>query len=601
MEDFLNRLRSLQYQLLLFIDQVGGRLNRAVNYLTMVLALVGIVDVALQVGFPLSGGAGLWLQRVNVAMIVALGVVALYRVLWSLATQYRVKPWLIVHVVIIWGYLLYADTFGEWTRNRYVVDAVLFVLCLYEVSSLSLGFLTQKASPTTLFAGSFMLFIAIGTMLLLMPRCHYYDLSFAQALFTAVSSVCVNGMALVDMPRTFTTYGQVVIIALIQVGGLGVMTFTCFFALSLSGKGSLHNRMVIRDLISADNMSDIFQTLKHIMYVTLIIEGIAGWVLYAYFREALPGAPTRDVVFYAVFHSISAFCNAGVSNFPGGLTNPVVAHSQLLHMTLAITLLFGGAGFPLQSAAINFAGARIAYAARRLLRMPAERAHLHLRQISVSNRLVFYTNVILLAVGMLFFLVSEAAWTQSGKSVLDRCLDSFFLSASIRTAGFFYNNIMEFSAATLLMMMLLMWIGCAPMSTGGGIKLTTFALAVLNLKNTLQGRDTIEVFGRRVSPVSLRKAFATILVSLAMIMCSTVALKVLMPDISTGKLLFESCAAVSAAGISLDVTPLLSLPAQCVLMVDMFVGRIGVLAFLFIFVTPGRPQRYKYPTEVIMI
>lgn len=602
MNDLIHLFRVLKYKLLLFLQQAGKTLTGWINGLTMFLAGLAVGDIFVQIGMPIGTEWAMFFRTANFILIVYFGVVAIYRILWSLLTTRSVTPWLVAHVCIIWVYVIYADTFGEWTRHRYVVDAVLFVLSLYELSSLSLGVLMRKASPTTLFAGSFLLFIGIGTVLLLGPKCHYYDLTLQQALFTSVSSVCVNGMAIVDLPRTFTTYGQGVIIGLIQVGGLGVMTFTCFFALSMTGKGSLHNRMVIKDLISADNVSDIFQTLKHIIYVTVIIEGLAAWILYYYFRDALPGAPTRDVVFYAIFHSISAFCNAGVSNFPGGLTNPVVAHSHLLHMTIAFTLIIGGAGFPLQSAAINMVGERIEGLFRRLFRMPKSDRHFHLSHLNVSNKLVFFTNIILLAVGLVYFLLSEAGATQAGKSFFDRVLDSFFLSASIRTTGFFYNNIMEFTPATLMMMMLLMWIGCAPMSTGGGIKLTTFAVAMLNLKNILRGRDEhIEIFGRRISPVSVRKAFATILVSILMIFVSTVALKLLMPDISSGKLLFESCAAVSAAGISLDVTPLLSVPAQWVLMADMFIGRIGVLAFLLIFVTPAPTPRYSYPTEVIMM
>jgi Trk-type K+ transport system membrane component len=145
-----------------------------------------------------------------------------------------------------------------------------------------------------------------------------------------------------------------------------------------------------------------------------------------------------------------------------------------------------------------------------------------------------------------------------------------------------------------------MWIGCAPLSTGGGIKVTTFSVGVLNLYNTLRGKDYIEIFGRRVSGYSVRRAFAVMMVSVVAIFVSTIALKVAMPAIDTTSLLFESCAALSTAGMSMDLTPQLSTVGRIIIMVDMFIGRIGVMAFLLIFITPGASQRYKYPSENIM-
>lgn len=598
-----NALRPIQYRLLLFVQRFGERARNVVNAITVALAVAGIGDVVWQIGFETSPGALEVLRSVNCHIIALFGCVQVYRLVWGAFKNRRVEFWQVAYMLAIWAYVLGVDKSagGGWLAHRYVVDAVLVVISAYELSSLSISFLTRKSSPTMLFAGSFLIFVAVGTGLLLMPRCHYDDLTFLQALFTSTSSVCVTGMSVLNIATEFTPFGHIVIIVLVQIGGLGVMTFTCFFALSLTGKGSLQNRMFIKDLISADNMSDIFQTLKHIMYVTFIIEALSAWALYYYFREALPGAPTRDVVFTAVFHSISSFCNAGYSNLPGGLSNPAVLGGRMLHLTIALTVFFGGAGFPLQSAVINWVKEHIRRFGLRLVgRRPRPGAG-SLRLINASNRLTFYTHFLLLLLGAALFLVLEAGRTQAGEAMPDRLVDSLFLSASARTAGFMYTDLLSDSGSSIVVLMMLMWIGCAPMSTGGGIKVTTFAICVLNLRNALRGRESIEVFGRRVSQSSVQKAFATMALSLAAILLSTVVLKLLMPGVDTFRLFFESFSALSTVGLSMDLTHNLSAAAQLVVIVDMFIGRIGVMAFLLIFVTPKPPQRYKYPSENIMI
>lgn len=598
-----NWLHAAQYKALLIVQQFGSRADYVVNTLSVVCAVLSLGNVIWQVGFTLSAESASWLMTANKCLIAIYALIQIYRLGGSLIQTRTATTWQLTYVAALWAYILYdpAGTEFEWLGYRYVIDAVLVVAASYDLSTFGVSFLARRSSPTMLFAGSFVIFIVLGTGLLLMPRCHYDDMTFLQALFTSTSALCVNGLAVVDVATDFTRFGQTVIIALVQVGGLGVMTFTCFFALSMSSKGSLHGSMVIKDIVSADNISDIFQTLKHIMYVTFIIEGLSIWALYYYFRDAFPGAPQHDVVFFAVFHGVSAFCNAGISNIEGGLANPSIVHSNLLHMTIAVTVVFGGAGFPLQSAAINWVKSRFVNLARRLTGRSLALGDSHLRLINASNRLTFYTHMILLVVGALFFLVSESSHSQAGHGFGERLADSFFLSACARTAGFSYADVISAAGPTAVMFILLMWIGCAPMSTGGGIKVTTFAIGVLNLRSALTGRDSIEIFGRRISPVSIQKAFAAMALSLIAIALSTIILKVLMPEVDLSRLCFESFSALSTVGLSMGLTPHLSAAAQLVIIVDMFIGRIGIMAFLLIFITPGTPKRYKYPLENIMI
>lgn len=603
LEYVLNALRPLQYRLLLIMQQFGERVRNAINSITIALSIIGIGNVIWQIGFEASSDSASFLLTVNNILIVWFGCVQIYRLVSRLVGERRVELWQLAYMAIIWAYIICVDRVNgmSWLSHRFFVDTVLVILSAYELSSLSISFLTRKSSPTMLFAGSFLIFIVIGTGLLLMPRCHYDDLTLLQAIFTSTSSVCVSGLSVIDIGRVFTPFGQAVIMLLVQVGGIGVMTFTCFFALSLSGKGSLQNRMFIKDLISADNMSDIFQTLKHIMYVTFIIEGVSAWALYYDFREALPGMPIRDLIFTSVFHAISAFCNAGISNLPDGLLNPSILHNNGLHMTIAVTVIFGGAGFPLQSAAINWVKDHAKRLFSRLIGRKDKARTGRLRLINASNRLVFYTHIILLIFGTIAFLILEAGRSQAGASLTNRLIDSFFLSASARTAGFMYMDLLTESGASIVILMLLMWIGCAPMSTGGGMKVTTFAICVLNARNVLIGKESIEIFGRRISLISIQKSYATMALSFTAVVVSTIAMKLCMPEVETMLLFFESFSALSTVGLTMDLTPSLNTACQLILIGDMFLGRIGVMAFLMIFITPGKQQRYKYPSENIMV
>ena len=449
MESLLNLIRAWQYKLLVFVQSTGKRLNRVVNTLTVLLSVIGIGNVIWQIGFGTSEDQTAWLSSFNKTLIVIFGIIQVYKFINSLASAKTTSLWQIVYVVLVWTFIWNMNSSGGWKdmlSNSYVIDCVLILLSVNELSSLGLSFMTQKTSPTVLFASSFAVIIIVGTGLLLMPRCHYGDLTFLEAFFTSTAMVCVAGMSVVDIAESFTSFGQTIILLLIQIGGLGVMTFTCFFALSLSGKASIQNRMVIKDLVSADNVSSIFDTLKHIMYVTFIIEAAITWILYNYFEDALEGYTPSEVVFTSIFHAISAFCNAGVSNLPDGLQNIQIRHSNWLHFVLALTITFGAMGFPLQSAVINWIKVHLLAFASRIFKRDFSGSNTHHRMISASNRLVFCANLIITFAGMAFFMVSEAAFSQTDGGIINRLTDSLFLSATTRTAGFLYYDIGSFSS-----------------------------------------------------------------------------------------------------------------------------------------------------------
>jgi len=481
------------------------------------------------------------------------------------------------------------------------VTTITGILSVYEISKLGISILSKRISPLSLFALSFIVIIAIGTGLLLMPRCSVEGLTFIEALFTSTSAVCVSGLSILNIADSLTLFGQIIILILIQVGGIGVMTFTCFFALSVTGKASFQNRIVIKELINAESVADIFSTLKRIIMVTLCIELSSAWLIY----EQLTAHPTHMeasiyTMFTAIFHAISAFCNAGFSNIQLGLSDPLLSNNIPLIWIISLTVFLGGSGFPIQSSVIDWVKHHIKKVYYHLTSRQ-DKLIFQSRLINANIRLIFLTHLALFIIGIVVFFITEYYNQPDDSTFLESLTDALVLSTMTRTAGFNTVDLCGLMPITLAIATIMMWIGCAPLSTGGGIKTSTFALAMLNLKRILHRRDNIEVYNRRVAPQSIDKAFAVIILSLMFIATTTIALKLCEPHLPLTKLFFESVSAICTSGMTLGITPTLSTTSHMILIVAMFVGRIGILSFLIIFISPAEKQYYKYPYENITI
>lgn len=598
------RTKNYVFRANIFIQRFGKRITRTIDTITIVAALWCLLNFIWQLGFEASTEITHNLLTSNRICISFFGVIQIFKLFNYLKSDSRIPIYEIAYAIINWAYiyLSHSETFAyyEILNHSYVVNCMAALIAVNEISRLGLATLSRRISPTILFIGSFLFIIALGTGLLMMPRCHTTNITFLEALFTSTASVCVTGIPIVDVPTTFTGFGQGVILLLIQIGGLGVMTFTCFFALSLNGRTSLQNRIVIRDLISVENMTDIFVTLKRIFYVTLIIEAFCAWLIYAHLSAHNPEADTYELIFTSVFHSVSAFCNAGVSNLDGGMQNPLMGNSRFLQLTIAFAAFIGGAGFPVQSNAINWLKHKIGVLFDRICGR-YNGHNFRSRLINANSRIIFFSHVSLLFVGAAVYFFSEASHTMAGESFFGRIADSFFLSSISRSSGFSFVEMTGLSSVSLLAMAALMWVGCAPLSTGGGVKTTTLALLVLNLKNALIRKENIEVFGRRISGHSLRRAFATAFLSFVAIGISAVAMKMADPQVPLTQLLYDSNAALSTAGLAIGNVAELSHISQSILIADMFIGRIGVFAFLMCFFPTADKQYYKYPTEHITI
>ena len=490
------------------------------------------------------------------------------------------------------------DAFLNTVSAPWAVIATLLIVSFLELARAVSGLLTRRVNPSSILAGSFLLIILVGSGLLMLPNCTYRGISYVDSLFTATSAVCVTGLSSVSVADTFTTTGQTVILILIQIGGLGIMTITSFFSLFFMGQISLKSQLQLGDLFSSDKMGGLGRTLVKIIAVTLSVEALGAVLLYGVV-DGLPGFETSGrTLFFSIFHSVSAFCNAGFSTLPGNLYDPAVRHLWEVPMIISWLVIFGGIGFPIFSNILSVVGRKLKNLLRFLRRRPLVR---YPHQLSLNSYIVLRTTVILILGSWVYMLAAEWNHSLAEFSFVEKLSQGFLAAVTPRTAGFNGVDMNRMLPATLILTMVLMWIGGAPQSTAGGIKVTTFYLMFRNVVATLRGTSTIHVHKREIPANSVRRAFAVVGASLGILVVGVMLLVLLEPGVEVSKLAFEAVAALGTAGLSLGITPELGTGAKLVLIVMMFAGRVGIIGVLMALVRPQPSQPYSYPHDDILI
>mgnify|MGYP002541948503 CR=1 FL=1 len=477
---------------------------------------------------------------------------------------------------------------------------LLLALSFLQLSYGIVRLLGRKTNPSLILAGSFFAIICIGTGLLMLPRCTVDGISWVDSLFVSTSAVCVTGLVPVDVSSTFTPMGQTVIILLIQIGGLGVMTLTSFFAMFFMGNTSLYNQLAVRDMVSSDSLSSLLSTLVYILLFTLAIEATGMIVLFFSIHGTL-GMEIQDEIAFAAFHSISAFCNAGFSTLPNNLGNSMIMENHnLLYITISLLIILGGIGFPIL---VNFKNIAVYYLKRvwRFVRTGRRDRHEMSHLYNLNTKIVLVVTAVLLVVGTVAIAAFEWNHAFAGMGVQDKLVQSFFNATCPRTAGFTSVSLTSCTVQTLLLMVILMFIGGAAQSTAGGIKVNAFAVIVLNLVAVLRGKERVEVFSRQLSWDSIRRANATMLMYLIILFLGVFVLSMLEPQASILALTFECTSALSTVGSSLDLTPTLGDASKLIVSLLMFVGRVGVITVMLGFIRPKKVTKYKYPKDNIII
>ena len=491
-------------------------------------------------------------------------------------------------------------TFWAFFNSRLYHVILLTLLSLLQLSNGIVRLLGRRTNPSLIFASSFLIFILIGAALLMLPRATYHGISFIDALFTATSATCVTGLVSVDVSSTFTPEGLFIIIMLIQIGGLGVMTLTSFFAMFFMGNTSLYNQLVVRDMVSSQSLSSLLSTLLYILGFTLAIEAAGMGIIFLGIHGTMD-MTVREELAFSAFHSISAFCNAGFSTLPCNLGNEMVMHGHnTIYITISFLIILGGIGFPILVnlyETVTYEVKRIWHHYIKGNKRMRRKIHLY----NLNTRIVLIMTAILLIVGTVVIVVLEWNNAFAGMSPTDKWVQAFFNATCPRTAGFSSVGMTTFSMQTLLLMVILMMIGGGTQSTAGGVKVNVFAVVMLNLRAILIGADKVTIFNRELSHDSIRRSNATLILYLLVVFAGIFSLSLLEPQASIMALVFECTSALSTVGSSLDLTPTLGSDSKLIIIILMFVGRVGVLTLMSSIIKQKKITKYRYPSDNIII
>ncbi len=580
---------------------------RVLNVVTALCGIGALVLLAIVIGWPLGEAGQVYVRATSTALLTTFVVQEALRMLMQthFARFFRDRYLEVILATIAGLELVFGKLILAWIGDRAPELAASTVTLFYLAGTqvtlvvlIALRGLRQNRflsgtglSPGLVFILSFALLITLGTLLLKTPQATPEEgISWVDALFTATSAVCVTGLTAVDTATAFTTHGHWMLLLLFQVGGLGVMTITYFFAYFFAGGVSLRNRIALQDLLSEENLGNIGTVLGLIVGFTLTTEIVGALVIHA----ALSGEPNApaDLAFFSLFHAVSAFCNAGFSTLSAGAADGALRGQAGFLWTIMALIVLGGLGFPV---VMNFWDVSIATIRRRLglrVAMPP--------RLTANSRIVIATTLMLLLGGAAAVYCTEFVFG-SGEAPAGRMVTALFYSVTARSAGFHISPMGGLTAATMAVVMLLMFVGGSPSSTAGGIKTSTLAVAVLSLRRILTGRPDLEVFGRRLPQHIAERALAIVLLSLAFVVLVTTMLSALHPELPPMDLAFEAVSAIGTVGLSRGVTSQLGDPAKLVLVAAMFVGRVGVLLFLTSLI-PRRPAAgYRYPETAIVI
>jgi trk system potassium uptake protein len=456
--------------------------------------------------------------------------------------------------------------------------------------------LLRKIEPTDQIVLSFILVILAGTLLLHLPASSGSDrkVHLRACLFTATSAVCVTGLTVKDTGTDFSLLGQVFITILIQVGGLGILTFSNWLVISLKQRRSdLGTRMLLSESHGSLPYVEPVRLLKHIILYTFLCEGVGTLLLFIRFVQDFP-AP--QAFWQALFHSVAAFCNAGFSLFRDNLIG--YQGDVIVNLTIVGLIILGGLGFVVFSDITHF----ISGPSRE-----SRRKHL-----SFHTRVVLWTTGILVIAFTLVFLVLEWGNTMKDFPVKDRLLASLFLSVTPRTAGFNTVDTGQLSNTTLILEIFLMGVGASPGSTGGGIKTTTFAVLVALIWSRSKGRQRVELMGRSIPLSVISKSIAvgaayalvTIMATMIMEFVETSTLPSAYSHEARGLFLnhlFEVVSALGTVGLSTGITPKLTGTSQILLVFVMLIGRLGPLLLAESLVGAKKPSRYSLPEDYVMV
>src|SRR6056297_3181599 len=539
-------------------------------------------------------------KTIDQVLLIAFGVYFYTRLtLTTNRTQYLLSRWpegIAATLALLFGVDLMA-TGGSYTLHfleaiglsradsilLIIVKAYLILLAGIKIIQAIPRIISSNSSPARLVLISFLLVIFSGMLLLMLPAATVdgAGLGLVDALFMATSAVCVTGLTVVDTATHLTIFGQSVILVLIQLGGIGIITFATFLVIFMTGGVTIIGREALQEVISGEDVSTIARTLKRILALTFSIEFIGMIGYFLSWSELIPD--TGDRLWFSLFHSVSAFCNAGFTLFVNSFSDPVNATNLPMNITSMLLIVFGGLGFTTLWETFY----RV-------------RGKSYSKRFSIHSIIVFRMTLFLITVGTLLVLILEWNGLLASYSFGDKVLFSMFQSITARTAGFNTLDTGALSAGVTLIIIVLMSIGASPSSTAGGLKTTTIYVLFKSVIANVTGASTIEISKRTVPNSVVFRALTSVFLATFVLITGLIILTI-SEDFAFIDILFEQVSAFMTVGLSKGITSSLSDTGKFVLSVSMFMGRVGMLTVAVAFAKKVLKRGYKYPEEYVVV
>ena len=552
----------------LYTPTVAQNLIPYINFICWSISIVYLIQIILLI---LPGGKRFsWINLlIKIIFILTLNYFVYY--IPDFISSYLDELSYIYYYKLFLIFIVFLRTISHWIENIYHIT---------------------KQHPAKIFILSFIFIIIIGSFLLLLPAASYEDIKYEDSLFISVSAVCVTGLTTLNIATTFTWLGKLIILFLIQIGGLGIMTITSFLALSFTRSDlSIKEQQGLGFSIGASTYKEVLKNLYAVILITLFFESIGAILIYF----STPSEEFNTIsqhVFFAIFHSVSAFCNAGFSNVDGGMINNVFVGNYLSIFTISGLIIFGGLGFFIIKRLVDNFFLKIKNFFRKIFN---KSKIIRPKIVDINRIIVVRTTIILLLLGIAVILILEANKGLSSYNWFDKIVHAFFCSVAPRTAGFNTLDFAIFSPATVMFIIILMWIGASPGSTGGGIKTTSLALAFLNARSLGKSQENIIFKKRTIGNGSIQKAFVIIVFSLLTIFVGIILVSAFDPHLGFMNIMFEVFSAFGTVGLTLGITHNLSLASKIVIIIEMFIGRMQFIILFLAIIRKAKQRLIKYP------
>jgi trk system potassium uptake protein TrkH len=570
-------------------------------------AAVVVTSFVLLFGFPEPLLRAWFLYTIQVVLLCVFVAEKLIRMFNAVSkSEFLRANWFEIPLLLLLGITVfgagrwYAPTKPESAEVRhFAVGLYLIVQVIAKLCRTSIGMAASGRNPTRALIASFLVLIFSGAGLLMLPAASAEgkeSLSFVDALFTATSGTCVTGLIVKDTGQDFSMMGQMVILVLIQLGGLGIVVFGAVFALLLGQAFSLRESVAMQDLLSARTLSRIGNMIAFIFVSTILIESVGALSLLGMWN-----GDVQNKWFCSIFHAISAFCNAGFSLFSDSFVN----YNRCWQVFLVICplIVFGGLGFSVLYDLVNIATDRIKRFFKKRFYKQYRLSMEAPKRMRLQTKIVLSISAFLIVMGALAISLFERYASGPGSQIENTVTNALFQSITARTAGFDTVDIAALSPSSKFMLILLMFIGGSPGSTAGGIKTVTLAVIIMTTIAALRKRREVEIFRRSVRVVVVGRAVTVTLLFVTVLFSGTLALSITENSncFTMSDIIFEAASALGTVGLTTGITPLLTTAGKLIIIAMMLIGRLGPLTLLAALTFNLKPARYNYPQEAVIV